>query len=176
MSRKGSMPRYYEKNIAQYAQRRYLKNRESETKRLERKWKYTAEIVGASVHLALKRDFGLEESVLQAVMAQAGSIASAFNSRKVATSWTKAKNWIDGEVKAYIKDGFMLPIIHSPKTRKEIDEFSTQRSIADNIIKFCVKALIDKDVFCPDQVGDFLKAVEKAYLQLAGEIEGENGE
>ena len=176
MSRKGSMPRYYGKNIAQHAQRRYLRSRETETKRLEQKWKFTAEIVGSSVLLALEKDFGMEVATLQGVAARAGAVAEAFNTRKKVAGWNKAKIWLNDEVKAYFEGDFMLPVVPTPKTKKEWGEFSIQRSIADNIIKFYAKALFDGGEFGPEKIEAFAKAAERAYLQLMETKQEEGGD
>ena len=176
MSRKGSIPRYYGNNVAQQVQRRYFRNRETETKRLEQKWKFTAEIVDASVILALEKDFGMDEKAIQHVAARAGAVAQAFNTRKSISGWNAAKSWLNSEVKEFFDGNFLLPVVHTPRPNKEWDEFSTQRSVADNIIKFYAKSLYDGGDFGSAEIAVFAKAAEKAYLQIAETKQEEGGE
>lgn len=145
------------------AEREYLRNREPETKKTEKRREATGDVVAMCVLCALNREFGLGESRLQRVADRAGLIADQFDTRNKVQGWAKAKKWLAEEVREVFAGDFLLPVIVAPKKRRDWDALATQRDVADTVVKFYIKALREVMGFGEERTAAFVKAVEREY-------------
>ena len=163
MSRKGKVPQYGRTKAAQQAQRRYLREREPETKRIEKKREATADVVSMCVLVALNKSFGLGEARLQRVADRAGAIAEQFGLNSRGVGWIKAKAKLNEDIADVFNGDFVLPVIVVPKKPREWAHLSEQRDTADTLVKFYVKALREVMGFGKDRTAAFVQAVEREY-------------
>lgn len=163
MSRKGKVPQYGRTKVAQQAQRRYLREREPETKRIEKKREATADVVSMCILVALNKSFGLGEARLQRVADRAGAIAEQFELNSRGVGWNKAKNKLNEDIAEVFHGDFVLPVIVTPKKPREWAHLSEQRDAADTLVKFYVKALREVMGFGKDRTAAFVQAVEREY-------------
>lgn len=163
MSRKGRIPNFGRGKAAQNAQRRYLREREPETKRIEKKREATADVVSMCILVALNKDFGLGEARLQRVADRAGAVAEQFDLNNKGVGWIKAKKKLDEDISDVFSGNFVLPVIVTPKKPREWAYLSEQRDAADTVVKFYVKALREVMGFGKDRTAAFVRAVEREY-------------
>lgn len=163
MGAKHSMPRYYRVNAARNAERRYLKSREPETKRVEKRREATAQVVSMCCIIGLNRAFGLGESRLQKVQDKSVEICRKFEQAKKILGWNRAKQMLSMEVREVFDGDFVLPVILAPKKPKDWDALHEMRDAADPIVKFYIQALHEIMGFGKERVAAFVEAVKEEY-------------
>lgn len=161
--RNNKIPAYYRANAARNAQRRYLQNREPETKRIEKKREATGDVVAMCILVALNKEFGIGEARLQRVADRAGAVAEQFDLNKKGMGWQQAKKKLNEDIREVFTGDFLLPVIVAPKKARDWAQLSEQRDAADAVVKFYIKALREVMGFGKDRVTAFVKAVEREY-------------
>lgn len=160
---KNKMPSFYRASAAQQAQKRYLRSREPETKKIEKKREATADVVAMCILVALNKDFGLGEGRLQRVADRAGAVAEQFDLNKKGVGWAKAKQKLDEDISDVFIGDSVLPVIIVPKKQRDWARLSEQRDVADTVVKFYIKALREVMGFGKERTTTFVQAVEREY-------------
>jgi hypothetical protein len=160
------MPGYYRANAARNAERRYLRNREPETKRVEKRREATAQVLSMCCLIALNRAFGLGEGRLQKVQDRAVETSKNFEQAKKVLGWNKAKQMLNTEVREVFDGDFVLPVILAPKKPKDWDALHEMRDAADPLVKFYIQALHEVMGFGRDRIGAFVEKAKAVYREF----------
>lgn len=165
--KKKKIPAYFRAKAAQNAQRRYLRERESETKKTEKRREATGDVVAMCCLCALNHDFGLGEARLHRVADRAGAVADQFDLNKKGVGWVKAKKKLEEDIAEVFTGDFVLPVIITPKKQRDWVALANQRDVADTVVKFYIKALREVMGFGKDRTAAFVRAVEREYRGFA---------
>lgn len=163
---KNNLPRFYRAQAARNAERRYLRNREPETKRVEKQREATANVVSMCALIACNRAFGLGAERLQRVQMRAMAVSEQFARVRDTLGWMRARKWLDDQIGDYFEKNFVLPVIVPPCSRKDWDKLHEQRDAADPIVKFYIKALHECMGFGRERVAVFVREVEREYREF----------
>ena len=163
MNGKRKIPNYGRTKAAQDAQRRYLRGREPETKKTEKRREATGDVVAMCCLCALNHEFGLGEASLQRVAERVGAVAEQFELNKRGVGWIKAKKKLEEDISDVFSGDFVLPVIVAPKKPREWANLSEQRDVADTVVKFYIKAAREAMGFGKDRTAAFVQAVEREY-------------
>lgn len=161
--RKQKIPAHFRVKAAQNAQRRYIREREPETKKTEKRREATGDVVAMCCLCALNHEFGLGEARLQRVADRAGAVADQFDLNNKGVGWIKAKKKLKEDIAEVFTGDFILPVIVTPKKQRDWARLSEQRDVADTVVKFYIKAVREAMGFGKDRTAAFVQAVEREY-------------
>lgn len=163
MSKHRGMPKFYGKNIAIQAKRRYLAGGKPESKRVEENREAAANVVSICYLMALNDLFGIGESRLYRLMEAANAEAERFNINRLKMGLKWAKKELDKEMDFRGVYGFMLPVITAPKKRKDWEMLSEQREAAESTMKLYIQATKKVFGFGSDRLERAVRATEENF-------------
>ncbi len=159
-------PPFNGRNTAQAAQRRYLRERVTESKRLDKLREATAQVMVMCILSALNERFGLGEARLQRVVDRASALIDQFDLRKQAAGWKYAKSFLEEKTREYWP-GFLLPAVIPPKTERERLDLGEQREVAEAVMMTYAMALHEIMGFGAERVAAFAQTTERVYREFA---------
>lgn len=163
MGRNRSMPRYYGKNIAAQAERRYLTDKKPESKRIEENREATANVISICYLMALNDLYGIGETRLYRLMEGANAEAERFNLNKLKLGLTRALQGLEKEMDYHGTFGFMLPVINAPKKKRDWAMLSERRDAAECVMKLYIQATKKVLGFGPERLEKAVRATEENF-------------
>ena len=163
MGKNKGMPRYYGKNIAMQAERRYLAGGKPESKRVEENREASANVISICWLMSLNDLYGVGETRLYRVMDAANAEVGRFdlNKKKMGLEW--AKKELDKELDEHGAFGFMLPVISAPKKRRDWEMLSERRDAAESVIKLYILGTKKALGYGPDRLERAVRATEENF-------------
>lgn len=139
MKRRHTTPRYYARNAAMQAQRRFLRTGKTEAERLDDHREATANVLVLCILAAIYDKYGIGEMRLQRVVDCANEISAKYALEKQVRGEERAKATLVAAVWWFMPP-FLLPALSAPKTEREAVQLAARREAADTVMKIYVQA------------------------------------
>ena len=140
MKRRHTTPRYYARNAAMQAQRRFLRTGKTEAERLDDHREATANVLVLCILAAIYNKYGIGEMRLQRVVDCANEISAKYALEKQVRGEERAKATLVAAVWWFMPP-FLLPALSAPKTEREAVQLAARRDAADMVMKIYVQAM-----------------------------------
>lgn len=130
MKRRHTTPRYFARNAAIQAQRRFLRTRKTEAERLDDHREETGNVLIMCILAAIYDKYGVGEMRLRRVVDCANEISAKYALEKQVRGEKQAKAALAAAVQQ-IMPPFLLPALSAPKTEREAVQLAARREAAD---------------------------------------------
>ena len=164
MKKRRAMPRYYARNAAVQAERRYLRDRKTEAERLDEHREATANVLVMCILAAVYDKYGIGEKRLERVVDCANEIAARYVMDKQVRGEEQANAALDAVWP--IMPPFLLPAVNTPKTDRDWMRLAAQREAAEKVMKIYVQAMHKALGFGADRVAVVAKEAENNFRQF----------
>lgn len=165
MKRRHTTPRYYARNAAIQAQRRFLRTGKTEAERLDDHREATANVLVLCILAAIYDKYGIGEMRLQRVVDCANEISAKFSLEKQVRGEERAKATLEAAVWWFMPP-FLLPALSAPKTEREAVQLAARREAADTVMKIYVQAMHKALGFGADRVAVVAAETEGNFRQF----------
>jgi len=165
MKRRHTTPRYYARNAAMQAQRRFLRTGKTEAERLDDHREETGNVLVLCILAAIYDKYGIGEMRLQRVVDCANEISAKFSLEKQVRGEERAKATLEAAVWWFMPP-FLLPALSAPKTEREAVQLAARREAADTVMKIYVQAMHKALGFGADRVAVVAAETEGNFRQF----------
>lgn len=165
MKRRHTTPRYFARNAAIQAQRRFLRTRKTEAERLDDHREETGNVLIVCILAAIYDKYGVGEMRLRRVVDCANEISAKYALEKQVRGEKQAKAALAAAVQQ-IMPPFLLPALSAPKTEQEAVQLAAQREAADTVMKIYVQAMHKALGFGADRVAVVVAETEGNFRQF----------
>lgn len=165
MKRRHTTPRYFARNAAIQAQRRFLRTRKTEAERLDDHREETGNVLIMCILAAIYDKYGVGEMRLRRVVDCANEISAKYALEKQVRGEKQAKAALAGAVQQ-IMPPFLLPALSAPKTEREAVQLAARREAADTVMKIYVQAMHKALGFGADRVAVVVAETEGNFRQF----------
>lgn len=165
MKRRHTTPRYYARNAAIQAQRRFLRTRKTEAERLDDHREETGNVLIACILAAIYDKYGIGEMRLRRVVDCANEFSAKYALDKQVRGEKQAKAALAAAVQQ-IMPPFLLPALSAPKTEREAVQLAARREAADTVMKIYVQAMHKALGFGADRVAVVVAETENNFRQF----------
>ena len=165
MKRRHTTPRYFARNAAIQAQRRFLRTRKTEAERLDDHREETGNVLIMCILAAIYDKYGVGEMRLRRVVDCANEISAKYALEKQVRGEKQAKDALAAAVQQ-IMPPFLLPALSAPKTEREAVQLAARREAADTVMKIYVQAMHKALGFGADRVAVVVAETEGNFRQF----------
>lgn len=165
MKRRHTTPRYFARNAAIQAQRRFLRTRKTEAERLDDHREETGNVLIMCILAAIYDKYGVGEMRLRRVADCANEISAKYALEKQVRGEKQAKAALAAAVQQ-IMPPFLLPALSAPKTEREAVQLAARREAADTVMKIYVQAMHKALGFGADRVAVVVAETEGNFRQF----------
>lgn len=165
MKRRHTTPRYFARNAAIQAQRRFLRTRKTEAERLDDHREETGNVLIMCILAAIYDKYGVGEMRLRRVVDCANEISAKYALEKQVRGEKQAKAALAAAVQQ-IMPPFLLPALSAPKTEREAVQLAARREAADTVMKIYVQAMHKALGFGADRVAVVVAETEGNFRQF----------
>lgn len=165
MKRRHTTPRYFARNAAIQAQRRFLRTRKTEAERLDDHREETGNVLIMCILAAIYDKYGVGEMRLRRVVDCANEISAKYALEKQVRGEKQAKAALAAAVQQ-IMPPFLLPALSAPKTEREAVQLAARREAADTVMKIYVQAMHKALGFGADRVAVVVEETENNFRQF----------
>lgn len=165
MKRRHTTPRYFARNAAIQAQRRFLRTRKTEAERLDDHREETGNVLVLCILAAIYDKYGIGEMRLQRVVDCANEFSAKYALDKQVRGEEQAKAALTAAVQQ-IMPPFLLPALYATKTEREAVQLAARREAADTIMKIYVQAMHKALGFGADRVTVVVEEAENNFRQF----------
>lgn len=165
MKRRHTTPRYFARNAAIQAQRRFLRTRKTEAERLDDHREETGNVLIMCILAAIYDKYGVREMRLRRVVDCANEISAKYALEKQVRGEKQAKAALAAAVQK-IMPPFLLPALSAPKTEREAVQLAARREAADTVMKIYVQAMHKALGFGADRVAVVVAETEDNFRQF----------
>lgn len=165
MKRRHTTPRYFARNAAIQAQRRFLRTRKTEAERLDDHREETGNVLIMCILAAIYDKYGVGEMRLRRVVDCANEISAKYALEKQVRGEKQAKAALAAAVQQ-IMPPFLLPALSAPKTEREAVQLAARRETADTVMKIYVQAMHKALSFGADRVAVVVAETEGNFRQF----------
>lgn len=165
MKRRHTTPRYFARNAAIQAQRRFLRTRKTEAERLDDHREETGNVLIMCILAAIYDKYGVGEMRLRRVVDCANEISAKYALEKQVRGEKQAKAALAAAVQQ-IMPPFLLPALSAPKTEREAVQLADRREVADTVMKIYVQAMHKALGFGADRVAVVVAETEGNFRQF----------
>ena len=165
MKRRHTTPRYYARNAAMQAQRRFLRTGKTEAERLDDHREETGNVLVLCILAAIYDKYGIGEMRLQRVVDCANEFSAKYALDKQVRGEGQAKAGLTAAVQQ-IMPPFLLPALYAPKTEREAAQLAARREAADTVMKIYVQAMHKALGFGADRVAVVAAETEGNFRQF----------
>lgn len=165
MKRRHTTPRYFARNAAIQAQRRFLRTRKTEAERLDDHREETGNVLIMCILAAIYDKYGVGEMRLRRVVDCANEISAKYALEKQVRGEKQAKAALAAAVQQ-IMPPFLLPALSAPKTEREAVQLAARREAADTVMKIYVQAMHKALGFGADRVAVVVEETEGNFRQF----------
>lgn len=165
MKRRHTTPRYFARNAAIQAQRRFLRTRKTEAERLDDHREETGNVLIMCILAAIYDKYGVGEMRLRRVVDCANEISAKYALEKQVRGEKQAKAALAAAVQQ-IMPPFLLPALSAPKTEREAVQLAARREAADTVMKIYVQAMHKALGFDADRVAVVVAETEGNFRQF----------
>lgn len=165
MKRRHTTPRYFARNAAIQAQRRFLRTRKTEAEQLDDHREETGNVLIMCILAAIYDKYGVGEMRLRRVVDCANEISAKYALEKQVRGEKQAKAALAAAVQQ-IMPPFLLPALSAPKTEREAVQLAARREAADTVMKIYVQAMHKALGFGADRVAVVVAETEGNFRQF----------
>lgn len=165
MKRRHTTPRYFARNAAIQAQRRFLRTRKTEAERLDDHREETGNVLIVCILAAIYDKYGIGEMRLRRVVDCANEFSAKYALDKQVRGEKQAKATLTAAVQQ-IMPSFLLPALSAPKTEREAVQLAVRREAADTVMKIYVQAMHKALGFGADRVAVVAAETEGNFRQF----------
>lgn len=165
MKRRHTTPRYFARNAAIQAQRRFLRTRKTEAERLDDHREETGNVLIVCILAAIYDKYGIGEMRLRRVADCANEFSAKYALDKQVRGEGQAKAGLTAAVQQ-IMPPFLLPALSAPKTEREAAQLAARREEADTVMKIYVQAMHKALGFGADRVAVVVEETENNFRQF----------
>lgn len=165
MKRRHTTPRYFARNAAIQAQRRFLRTRKTEAERLDDHREETGNVLIVCILAAIYDKYGIGEMRLRRVVDCANEFSAKYALDKQVRGEKQAKATLAAAVQQ-IMPSFLLPALSAPKTEREAVQLAVRREAADTVMKIYVQAMHKALGFGADRVAVVVEETENNFHQF----------
>lgn len=165
MKRRHTTPRYFARNAAIQAQRRFLRTRKTEAERLDDHREETGNVLVLCILAAIYDKYGIGEMRLQRIVDCANEFSAKYALDKQVRGEKKAKAALTAAVQQ-IMPPFLLPALSATKTEREAVQLAARREEADTVMKIYVQAMHKALGFGADRVAVVAAETEGNFRQF----------
>lgn len=165
MKRRHTTPRYFARNAAIQAQRRFLRTCKTEAERLDDHREETGNVLIMCILAAIYDKYGVGEMRLRRVVDCANEISAKYALEKQVRGEKQAKAALAAAVQQ-IMPPFLLPALSAPKTEREAVQLAARRDAADTVMKIYVQAMHKALGFGADRVAVVVEETEGNFRQF----------
>lgn len=165
MKRRHTTPRYYARNAAVQAQRRFLRTRKTEAERLDDHREETGNVLIACILAAIYDKYGIGEMRLRRVVDCANEFSAKYALDKQVRGEKQAKATLAAAVQQIMPPS-LLPALSAPKTEREAVQLAARREAADTVMKIYVQAMHKALGFGADRVAVVVEETENNFRQF----------
>lgn len=165
MKRRHTTPRYFARNAAIQAQRRFLRTRKTEAERLDDHREETGNVLIVCILAAIYDKYGIGEMRLRRVVDCANEFSAKYALDKQVRGEKQAKATLAAAVQQ-IMPSFLLPALSAPKTEREAVQLAARREAADTVMKIYVQAMHKALGFGSDRVAVVAAETEGNFRQF----------
>ena len=165
MKRRHTTPRYFARNAAIQAQRRFLRTRKTEAERLDDHREETGNVLIMCILAAIYDKYGVGEMRLRRVVDCANEISAKYALENQVRGEKQAKAALAAAVQQ-IMPPFLLPALSAPKTEREAVQLAARREVADTVMKIYVQAMHKALGFGADRVAVVVAETEGNFRQF----------
>lgn len=165
MKRRHTTPRYFARNAAIQAQRRFLRTRKTEAERLDDHREETGNVLIVCILAAIYDKYGIGEMRLRRVVDCANEFSAKYALDKQVRGEKQAKATLAAAVQQ-IMPSFLLPALSAPKTEREAVQLAVRREAADTVMKIYVQAMHKALGFGADRVAVVAAETEGNFRQF----------
>jgi hypothetical protein len=165
MKRRHTTPRYYARNAAIQAQRRFLRTGKTEAERLDDHREETGNVLIMCILAAIYDKYGVGEMRLRRVVDCANEISAKYALDKQVRGEKQAKAGLTAAVQQ-VMPPFLLPALYGPKTEREAVQLAARREEADTVMKIYVQAMHKALGFGADRVAAVVAETEGNFRQF----------
>lgn len=165
MKRRHTTPRYFARNAAIQAQRRFLRTRKTEAERLDDHREETGNVLIVCILEAIYDKYGIGEMRLRRVVDCANEFSAKYALDKQVRGEKQAKATLAAAVQQ-IMPPFLLPALSAPKTEREAVQLAARREAADTVMKIYVQAMHKALGFGADRVAVVVEETENNFRQF----------
>ena len=165
MKRRHTTPRYFARNAAIQAQRRFLRTRKTEAERLDDHREETGNVLIVCILAAIYDKYGIGEMRLRRVVDCANEFSAKYALDKQVRGEKQAKAALAAAVQQ-IMPPFLLPALSAPKTEREAVQLAARREAADTVMKIYVQAMHKALGFGADRVAVVVEETENNFRQF----------
>lgn len=165
MKRRHTTPRYFARNAAIQAQRRFLRTRKTEAERLDDHREETGNVLIVCILAAIYDKYGIGEMRLRRVVDCANEFSAKYALDKQVRGEKQAKATLAAAVQQ-IMPSFLLPALSAPKTEREAVQLAVRREAADTVMKIYVQAMHKALGFGADRVAVVVEETENNFRQF----------
>lgn len=165
MKRRHTTPRYFARNAAIQAQRRFLRTRKTAAERLDDHREETGNVLIVCILAAIYDKYGIGEMRLRRVVDCANEFSAKYALDKQVRGEKQAKATLAAAVQQ-IMPSFLLPALSAPKTEREAVQLAVRREAADTVMKIYVQAMHKALGFGADRVAVVAAETEGNFRQF----------
>lgn len=165
MKRRHTTPRYFARNAAIQAQRRFLRTRKTEAERLDDHREETGNVLIVCILASIYDKYGIGEMRLRRVVDCANEFSAKYALDKQVRGEKQAKATLAAAVQQ-IMTPFLLPALSAPKTEREAVQLAARREAADTVMKIYVQAMHKALGFGADRVAVVVEETENNFRQF----------
>lgn len=165
MKRRHTTQRYFARNAAIQAQRRFLRTRKTEAERLDDHREETGNVLVLCILAAIYDKYGIGEMRLQRIVDCANEFSAKYALDKQVRGEKKAKAALTAAVQQ-IMPPFLLPALSATKTEREAVQLAARREEADTVMKIYVQAMHKALGFGADRVAVVAAETEGNFRQF----------
>lgn len=165
MKRRHTTPRYFARNAAIQAQRRFLRTRKTEAERLDDHREETGNVLIMCILAAIYDKYGVGEMRLRRVVDCANEFSAKYALDKQVRGEEQAEAALTAAVQQ-IMPPFLLPALYAPKTEREAVQLAARREAADTVMKIYVQAMHKALGFGADRVAVVVAETEGNFRQF----------
>ena len=172
MSRRNRVPAYYGKNIAQQAQRKYLRDKKPESERVKENREAAGHVITMCYMVALHDCYGIGEERLGRVVDAANGELERFAVNNRGVGIEKAKRKLDEELEGLLTENFVLPATRPLKKARDWAMLGEQREAAEIAVKCYALGTRKALGFGTERLNATVKATEKVFRKFGEWAEG----
>ena len=165
MKRRHTTPRYFARNAAIQAQRRFLRTRKTEAERLDDHREETGNVLIVCILAAIYDKYGIGEMRLRRVVDCANEFSAKYALDKQVRGEKQAKATLAAAVQQILPP-LLLPALSAPKTEREAVQLAARREAADTVMKIYVQAMHKALGFGADRVAVVVEETENNFRQF----------
>lgn len=165
MKRRHTTPRYFARNAAIQAQRRFLRTRKTEAERLDDHREETGNVLIVCILAAIYDKYGIGEMRLRRVVDCANEFSAKYALDKQVRGEKQAKATLAAAVQQIMPPS-LLPALSAPKTEREAVQLAARREAADTVMKIYVQAMHKALGFGADRVAVVVEETENNFRQF----------